>query len=341
MRRTMDSAVADRAPLPLVTRFPALARVPRISLGTFPTPVQRVAALDSATQLWVKRDDLTAAEYGGNKVRALEFLLAGVAPGDTVLTVGGEGSTHVLATAAHARRLGAHTVAVRWRHERNPMADAVAERANGLCARITTTGWAVTGLLRALSVRVAGGVHWVPAGGTSPLGMLGHVNAALELAGQIAAGELPVVDRIVAPLGSGGTVAGLALGLAIAGVDATVVGARVAPRVVANRVRVLALARSTARLIERLTGERLPRPARVDVDHAVYGGAYGRPTREGDAADAAMHGATGVRLDATYSAKALAAVLGAPTRGRVLFWLTFDARGLVRRTEAPLHGLPV
>jgi 1-aminocyclopropane-1-carboxylate deaminase/D-cysteine desulfhydrase-like pyridoxal-dependent ACC family enzyme len=337
----MDSAVADRAPLPLVTRFPALARVPRISLGIFPTPVQRVKALDSASELWVKRDDLTAAEYGGNKVRALEFLLAGVAPGDTVLTVGGEGSTHVLATAAHARRLGAQTVAVRWRHERNPMADAVAEQASGLCARITTTRWAVAGLLRALRVRVAGGVHWVPAGGTSPLGILGHVNAALELARQMSAGELPLVDRIVAPLGSGGTVAGLALGLAIAGVDAIVVGARVAPRVIANRARVLSLARGTSRLIERLTGERLPRPVRVEVDHAVYGGAYGKPTREGDAAEAAMRGAAGLRLDATYSAKALAAVLAAPAGAPVLFWLTFDARWLGPRAEAPIHGLSV
>jgi 1-aminocyclopropane-1-carboxylate deaminase/D-cysteine desulfhydrase-like pyridoxal-dependent ACC family enzyme len=327
-RRTMDSAVADRAPLPLIARFPALAGVPRVSLGTFPTPVQRVAALDAGAQLWVKRDDLTAPEYGGNKVRALEFLLAGVAPGDTVLTVGGAGSTHVLTTAAHARRLGASTIAVRWRHDRNPMADAVAARAEALCAQITTTRWAVAGLLRAVGVRLARSVHWVPAGGTSPLGILGQVNAALELAQQIVAGELPPVDRIVAPLGSGGTVAGLALGLSIGGVEATVVGARVAPRVVANRTRVLSLAQRTARLIERLTGEHLPKPARVEVVHEVYGGGYGRPTHEGDAAAAAMRSAAGLRLDATYSAKALAAVLGTRSRDRVLFWLTFDSRWL-------------
>lgn len=324
----MDSAVTDRVPLPLITRFPALARVPRVSLGDFPTPVQRVAGLDGGAELWVKRDDLSAREYGGNKVRALEFLLAGVAPGDTVLTVGGEGSTHVLATAAHAQRLGATTIAVRWRHERNESADAVAARARTLCAAVTTSQWAVSGMLRALGLRASRSLRWVPAGGTSPLGMLGHVNAALELAQQMVAGELPPVDRIVVPLGSGGTVAGLALGLAIAGIEATVVGARVAPRIVANRTRVGALARRTARLIESVTGSAMPRPVNVEVVHESYGGAYGRPTRAGLAAAAAMQKATGVRLDATYSAKALAAALGAPTRERVLFWLTFDARWL-------------
>ena len=55
----------------------------------------------------MKREDLSSDVLGGNKVRSLEFLLGGVVEGDTVLTLGGEGSTHVLATAVHAARLGA------------------------------------------------------------------------------------------------------------------------------------------------------------------------------------------------------------------------------------------
>jgi D-cysteine desulfhydrase len=183
-------------------------------------------------------------------------------------------------------------------------------------------------MLRALGLRASRTVHWVPAGGTSPLGMLGHVNAAHELAQQIASGEVPPIDRVVVPLGSGGTVAGLALGFAIAGVHTRVVGARVAPWIVANRTRVGALVRSAARLLERLTGTTMPPPVPVEVLHAAYGGAYGRPTCAGAAAAAAMRSAIGLRLDATYSAKALAAALGGPSGQRVLFWLTFDARWL-------------
>ncbi|HVE77678.1 MAG TPA: pyridoxal-phosphate dependent enzyme [Gemmatimonadaceae bacterium] len=315
-------------PIPLLTRFPALEAVPRVPLGTFPTPVQRLATLDSPAPLWIKRDDLSAEEFGGNKVRALEYLLAGVGPGDTVLTVGGEGSTHVLTTAAHARRLGAAVVAVRWRHEMNPIADQVEARARTLLSEVTTSGGAVSGMLRALGERIAGKVHWVPAGGTSPLGMLGHVNAALELVAQMAAGAAPRIGRVVAPLGSGGTVAGLALGFAIAETPVTVVGARVVSRVVANEPRVRLLAHRAARMIERLTGERLPRPARLEILHGAYGGAYGRATAAGEAARAALHDTAGIRLDATYSAKALAAALGGEVGAPVLFWLTFDARWL-------------
>ncbi len=235
--------------LPLVRRFPALERVPHIALGNFPTPVQRLSRDDDGGtgELWIKRDDLTASPLGGNKVRALEFLLAGLAPGEIVLTAGGEGSTHVLTTATWVRALGGETRAVRWRHEMNPSAIVVAERARSICASVITTTGPAIGLLRAHTARRRG-VRWIPPGGTSPLGMLGHVNAALELAEQIARGEMPAPARVVLPVGSGGTAAGLALGFAIAGVDTIVVGARVAPRIAAGRRRVLGLGGARAAL---------------------------------------------------------------------------------------------
>ena len=207
--------------LPLYRRFPALRRVPRVALATLPTPVQAVDALAPGQPLWLKRDDLSGQPLGGNKVRALEFLLAGVRPGDMVLTVGGAGSTHALATALYAAGLGARTTVVRWRQEMNPHAAAVRARL-GAAARCIEARSAALGLARAWLMRAgrgAGGpatLHWVPPGGTSPVGMLGHVNAALELGEQIAAGALPPPARVVVPLGSGGTAAGLALGFAAA-----------------------------------------------------------------------------------------------------------------------------
>jgi D-cysteine desulfhydrase len=151
--------------------------------------VQRLSLPGVRSAVWVKRDDLDAPAFGGNKVRALEFLLGDVRPGDVVLTLGGEGSTHVLATAVLARRLGAVPRAVHWRHEMNPIAHAAAARAHTLCEIVARSGNAMTGIARAYLARRRGGVRWVPLGGTSPLGMLGHVNAGLELAAQIARGE--------------------------------------------------------------------------------------------------------------------------------------------------------
>ncbi|HEX6536357.1 MAG TPA: pyridoxal-phosphate dependent enzyme [Gemmatimonadaceae bacterium] len=320
--------------IPLVRRFPALADLPRARLGRFPTPVERAEALSARGELWLKRDDLNAPAYGGNKIRALEFLLGSVRAGDEVLTLGGEGSTHVLTTAAAARALGALATAVRWRHEMNPVARRVAERAREEGARILLTApGAVSGVVAGALLRRARHAWWVPLGGTSPLGMLGHVNAALELAEQVARGELPAPDRVVVPLGTGGTAAGLALGFAVAGLDTIVVGARVAPRVVCNRRRVLALAGRGARFVKRITGEAIPSPApwRVQVLHDVYGGAYGRPHPDALAAAELASTALGLSLDDTYAAKALAAALRLP--GRVLFWVTFDGRWLRESKE--------
>src|SRR5687768_9535431 len=134
----MTTTEAGPADLPLLERYPDLARIPRVRLTTLPTPVEPL--LDAAPNgtFWLKRDDLTSASLGGNKVRALEFLLGGVRRGDLVLTIGGEGSTHVLATAYHAARLGAGTHAIRWKHEMHGLSHTVAERASELCDDVTT-----------------------------------------------------------------------------------------------------------------------------------------------------------------------------------------------------------
>src|SRR5438105_10440052 len=114
--------------IPLYKRFPALRSLPRAQLCMGPSPLQKVSGIEGVNDLWIKRDDLNAPLLGGNKVRALEFLLGGVRSGDTVLTVGGAGSTHVLATSIHARRLGAGTMAIRWQHDMNEIAEIVSER---------------------------------------------------------------------------------------------------------------------------------------------------------------------------------------------------------------------
>lgn len=323
----------SRDDLPLYRRFPALRAIPRARICTLPTPVERLAGMGTlGERLWIKRDDLSAPPCGGNKARTLEFLLGSVAAGDTVLTLGGAGSAHVLATAIHARALGARTHALRWRHHMNPTATRVSERLVQLCASAPVLHSSLSALLRGQLARVRGGVYYVPAGGSSALGALAHVNAALELAEQLRAGLMPIPAHVVLPLGSGGTTAGLALGLAIAGLDITVVGVQVAPRIVANSWRVRRLAGAAARLIEHMTGERVPRidPGRLRIVRTEYGGAYGRPTARATAIAPMLEQVCGIRLDQSYTAKAFVAALDIAQRDRrpTLFWNTFDARVL-------------
>jgi D-cysteine desulfhydrase len=171
------SGATSDAPIPLVARFPALERIPRVSLGCYPTPV--VALTNVAPSLWIKRDDLCADPMGGNKTRALEFLLAGVRAGDRVVTVGSAGSTHALAVAVYAARLGARASVGRWRQEMNATAvrvarllDERADRAPIFRSPVGAYAWAW---------RERRGARWIPAGGSSPLGILGHVNAGGRL----------------------------------------------------------------------------------------------------------------------------------------------------------------
>src|SRR3954469_299585 len=157
----------------LLARYPDLARrLPWVDLGVRETPVEWWRVGD--VTLLAKRDDLSAATLGGNKVRALELLLGAVQSGDVLLTVGATGSTHALAVAAHGAALGARTQVVTWPQEGHLIADATARR------------------------RLDRRVRWVPAGGSVPLGALGHVNAALELAAQLKSARLPVPDVLVA-----------------------------------------------------------------------------------------------------------------------------------------------
>lgn len=293
------------------------------SLGAWPTPLDAAPALSRAsgpTELWLKREDLA----GGNKVRGLEFLLVGARPGTVFVTVGGTGSSHCLATAIHGRRLGARIVLAQFPQPETDASRAVAA-ATARAADVVvharsqlTLPWAVLRALAHARRLVGGTPRWIPGGGAHPRAVLGHVLATLELPAQIDAGAPP--DAIVVPLGTGGTAAGILLGIAYLGWPTRVVAVRVATRFVANQWRTVRLARKAAELLEeRDEMFRLPRsPFRISVVDGL-GPGYGVPSPVGERARlvAASHG---LRLDPTYGAKAFAAIPGKP---RIVFWNTF------------------
>ena len=282
------------------------------SLGAWPTPLEAAPALAraiGADALWLKREDRS----GGNKVRGLEFLLAGATPNTVFVTAGGTGSTHCLATARHARRLGHRIVLAQFPQPDTDASRAVAAataQAADLVIRAGSSLGLPWALFRAwVQARRLGAPRWIPGGGAHPRAVLGHALAALELETQLDAPP----DTIVVPLGTGGTAAGIALGVAWMAWPTQVVAVRVAPRLVANRWRITRLAHRAAQLL----GTRTPR-LRVKVVDGL-GAGYGHPTPAGERARAlaADHGLT---LDPTYGAKAFAAI---PAKQRVIFWHTF------------------
>ena len=294
-------------------------------LGTWPAPLEAHPALARALglqALWLKREDLT----GGNKVRGLEFLLAGAPPRSVFVTIGATGSSHCLATARGAKTLGYRTAVATFPQPETDASRAVAASTAATAnlvvsaSSILTLPWAMLRAWRAAHHLGRGTPHWIPGGGADPRAVIGHFLAALELGSQLDAPP----DTIVVPLGTGGTAAGIALGVAWLGWSTEVVAVRVAPWLVANRWRTLRLAGKTAALIGRDGIELgVPRSAiRVRVVEAM-GKGYGHPTPQGERARA-LAAEHNLRLDPTYGAKAFGFLQRSDVNvQRVVFWHTF------------------
>lgn len=313
-----------------------------VSLADLPTPVQPLDGLGNhlgRDDLWIKRDDQSSALYAGNKVRKLEFLLGQArARGATrLLTMGGTGSNHVLATTLHGRSLGLSTCAVVFDQPQTPAVERTHAAHLGAGAELVRAGskyllpLRVATTLRRLRRQYPGRVALIPGGGSSPTGTLGFVNAGLELAVQVAEGALPCPREVFVPYGTGGTAVGLALGLQLSGLPCRVVAVRVIDRLLANRPRMLALAHATWRLMRRLAPDACQSSHapgfNLEIRHGFIGTGYGHPTAEAVAAVQKFNRHDRVGLEFTYTGKAAAAFLEAAqlAPGPLLFWNTYNS----------------
>ena len=313
-------------PLTALLQDPPLRHV----LGTFPSPVlllPEVARQIGAASLSIKREDLNGTTFGGNKLRALEWLLP--TAGHSIISLGGYGSTWCAALATAAKATGRETHLALFPQPWSPtVAGALSTTlASGEVHLASTPRRFPLAIARAwFAARAIGAPTTFGPGGAEPLGVLGAVNAALELARQVEAGELPSPDAIVVPLGSGGTAAGLLLGCQIARLSVTICAVRVASPFIASERRVLTLAARTSRLLHR-HGLDLPAiDSRLVVIKHQLGAGYGHPT-VGAIAARALLAREGLSADVTYTAKA-AAALGdlAGSFPHLCFWHTFDPR---------------
>jgi D-cysteine desulfhydrase len=157
----------------------------------------------------------------------------------------------------------------------------------------------------------------VPAGGSSPVGALGYVEAALEIADQVADGALPEPSHVVVPVGTGGTTAGLLVGLRLAGLRTRVVGVVVNDQLKLDHGTVTRLARRTADLL-RDRGADIPPidPDALLMTRDWLGKGYGHPTESASAALARARD-EGLTLEPVYTAKALDGLLQLNADGRL------------------------
>ena len=324
-------------------RLPGLGdSLPHVALGTAPTPVRRLDSVGAdGPEIWLKDDGVFGdGPWGGNKVRKLEWILPDVKRrgASTVLTFGALATNHGLATALYAREQGLRAALVLLDQPVDDHVRAQLRRleASGAALHLTHTKPRTVRMLPRLIARHRSGRHLpylLPAGGSSAVGALGYVEAAFEIAEQVAAGDLPEPSHVVVALGSGGTSAGLALGLRLAGLRSRLVGIVVNDQLRLTEKTTARLAGRSARLLARRGAElpaTAPGPGDVTITRRFLGPGYGHPT-EGSERARETASDEGLTLDPVYTGKAFGGALalaseGALGAGPVLFVNTHGPR---------------
>jgi D-cysteine desulfhydrase len=337
----------------LFLQFPALeGRVPWTPLCTLPTPVVRAEKLETELgvgPLWWKCDEQSAPLYGGNKPRKLEWILGdALARGRRrVITTGAYGTNHGLATALFARELG---LACELVLAPQPVTDSVRARLLELAAagaelhHARSMGHAVLCVVARLARHPR--AVYVPTGGSNPRGVLGTIDAGLELAAQVREGVLPEPARVYVALGSGGSAAGLAAGLALGGLRTKVVAVLVTYRIPLPAVWATRLAQRALRLLVRAGADFDPRAVDVaghlEIESRFVGPGYGVPTPAADRVVELAAGLEVATLERTYTGKALAALAERERGSRepVAFWNSYAGRLPVAPARVTRDALP-
>jgi 1-aminocyclopropane-1-carboxylate deaminase/D-cysteine desulfhydrase-like pyridoxal-dependent ACC family enzyme len=327
----------------LGSQFPGLRQaLPHISLTNLPSPLRPAPALAARIgleKLWIKRDDLSADVYGGNKVRKLEYLLADAIRlgSDAVITFGAIGSNHALATSIYARCQGLECYAVLMDQKQTPSLGATLR----YHAKIGTKLLFAESFAQSIKVgedavanHPTGGsrVYTIPWGGSSWLGTVGFIDAALEFAGQCRGDEIP--EKIYVACGTWGTAAGLALGLRLVQLPTQIVAVRVVPGRMNNHDKLIALFEESNReLHERDRSFPLFENAltNIEIREEFLGSGYAEPTPECLQAVELIGQTEGLKLDTTYTGKALGALIHdareTKSAGRqAVLWNTYNSR---------------
>jgi len=305
----------------------------RVLLAELPTPIgplANIAKYYGHNALFIKQDNLSGRIYGGNKIRKLEFLLGeALAEGrKRVITYGAAGSNHALATAVCCRELGLKAISILA-----PQETSIHVRRNILMSHAVGAELHLyphynefpeaTRLLSEKYLQEDGiAPYIIPAGGTNATGALGFVNAAFELAEQL------VPDVIYLPMGTGGTHAGLLVGLRLAGLKTRVEAVRVTHPQFKRESHIRQLC---SELCDMLGVAAVIQDSDIIIRDDFFGENYGIPTPEGQQAVDLFQTEESIYLENTYTGKTVAALLHDLRNGRlngqtVLYWNTLNSR---------------
>ncbi len=306
----------------------ALNQFPRWPIGNFPSPIRQAASHDGH-RFWIKDDGRCSGLYGGNKVRKLEYLLAEVQQrGKKVLVVHGDVESHtVQACGIWGRQAGLEVHAVVFPHRNQSLNVPELSRLREIPVHVHLRRTMLAAVLQAHWIGWRKQGYVVPLGASTPIATVGYVQAALELHEQIYAGLLPEPRSIYLPFATGGSVAGLLIGLTLAGMATRVVAVQTVDGIIANQKRLEQLVKRTLAILGAGSGDFHRCMDRLDfIDRRNLGNGYRDvPSNVAEAVTVALQ--HGLQLEPVFSGKAFAALLNTLPKfpnGELLFWNTHD-----------------
>ncbi len=309
--------------------------IPFLSLIEKPTEVARlknISRIFGHTELYIKREDQTDSIYGGNKVRNLEFVLGEAKSRNAkkVLTMAPLGSNFIAALAAQAEKVSLAAEVEHFVMVRNAQVNAHADfsREHGALLNVHPgySGMLFAASQIAYTRMTDNDTYYCPPGASYTTGALGHVSAALELAEQIHANEIPKPDFVVVGAGTCGTIAGLTAGFKLAGLDIKIIGVRCVDKIVCNKMAVARLANS---LLKKLGSTLVVYPHEITLFTSPLDKGYASPIEKADELIELFLQNENIELDTTYTSKVVAKLEELITEGhfigkKVLYWHTFS-----------------
>lgn len=293
--------------------------LPRMHLGTLPTPLDEAPRLGAAlglSRLLIKRDDLTGLALGGNKVRKLEFVIgdAKAKGADIVITSTGPQSNRARMTAAAARKAGLDCILLLAGNYGTtaPVGNLMLDEVFGAEVRALDAPDSYSAQALAEANRIAADLrrmgrrpYLTEVGGIAePLSDFGYFLGGCELIDQCRASGIEP-GTVLLPIGSGGTHAGMLVGLRARGSTARVVGVSTDPGAHERAARVRKHAEA---LIAWLGIDLALSDTDVIVDDTHSAAGHGVPDAESVAAVRLAARTEGLLLDPTYVGKVIAAL---------------------------------
>ncbi|MDD4266378.1 MAG: D-cysteine desulfhydrase family protein [Aminobacterium colombiense] len=318
--------------------------LPRVNLAFLPTPLHKLPRLSRQydIELFIKRDDLTGIELGGNKTRKLEFVLpdALAAKADYIITGASIQSNWCRQMVSACVQCGLKTILYLF-------GPNIPTECQGNLLLDKTLGAEVhliklnegenlyDGLNRTEKMRkkriqelddAGHNCFYLKVGAPFPKGHAAYVWAMAELVHQLQnlGMTLDDLDYIVTPLGAGGTYAGLFVAKKLFESKVKIYGYCTSGMHPTMEDDILNACRDTAHFlgVDLSFGKS---DIHVSFD---YGGEYDVPTPKSTEAIKHVARSEGVLLDPVYTAKAMSGLLDylekglIPSGSRVLFWHT-------------------